>query len=116
MTLHSHYDPGHSDGDAVAAAGISAGMMIAVLGFIAAAVIVIAMLVWTPWNSGNNTTNTTVQGNVVSGHASGGGIDLDRATNAFILGNLVGLGVDGACQSICLHRCLVMNASVKHGC
>ena len=61
MALHSHYDHGHSDGDAAAAAGISAGMMIAVLGFIAAAVIVIAMLVWTPWdnNDGNRTNNIT---------------------------------------------------------
>ena len=52
MALHSH-----SDGDSAAAAGMSAGIMFAVLGLIAAAVIVFALLVWTPWNDNGSSTN-----------------------------------------------------------
>jgi hypothetical protein len=65
MALHSHYDHGHGGDDSAAAAGITAGMMLAILGFIAAVVIVFALLVWTPWNDGTDTSTNNITNNPI---------------------------------------------------
>jgi len=57
---------------------MTAGMMMVILGVIVAAIIAFALIVWTPWDSGNSDTNITnnpapAQQSNPSGNNSGGG-------------------------------------------
>ena len=69
--IHGHHD--HYDQTDAAAAGMTAGMMIAILGFIVAAAIVLALLVWTPWNDGNGAGTTNITNNPVPAQQNSGG-------------------------------------------